>query len=239
MEWIHELPSSYKERIKNIENLKSVIKGLIIQEKLLKIAREKGYDKNPEVLETSAKMSGNLFLKYKKDFIIDRYQVSDSEALEFYRKNLDLFSSEKELNVQEIILRDQDSAQVIMQRLRNGEDFGKLAKAYSFRKWSSENGGEMGFAPFSKYGMLKDTLWNSEIGSLIGPLKVQDYYGIFKVLGKTDKKPFEFDEVKEKAVSAVRLENRILIMESYLKEIQKKVKLEIDKQLLKTYTIAS
>ncbi|MGE5845483.1 MAG: peptidylprolyl isomerase [Ignavibacteria bacterium] len=238
-EWIQELPSSYNERIKSVENLKSAIKGFIIQEKLLKIAEEKGYDENPEVLEASAKMGSNLFLKYKKEFIIDSYEISDSEALEFYRKNLDLFSSEKELNVQEIILQDQDSAQFMMRRLRNGEDFGKLAKAYSYRKWSSENGGEMGFAPVSKYGMLKDTLWNSEIGSLIGPLKVQDYYGIFKVLGKTDKKPFEFNEVKEKAVSAVRLESRSRIMEGYLKEIQKKVIVEIDNQLLKSYTIAS
>ncbi len=239
MEWIQELPSSYNDRIKNIEDLKSVVKGFIIQEKLLKIAEEKGYAKNPEVLEASAKMGSNLFLKYKKKSIIDGCEISDSEALEFYRKNLDLFSSEKELNVQEIILQDQDSAQFIMRRLKNGEDFGKLAKAYSFRNWSSENGGEMGFAPVSKYGMLKDTLWNSEIGSLIGPLKVQDYYGIFKVLGKVDKKPFEFDEVKEKTVSAVKLEKRSRIMESYLKEIQKKVIVEINNQLLKTYTITS
>jgi parvulin-like peptidyl-prolyl isomerase len=238
-EWIQELPSSYNDRIKNIEDLKSVIKGFIVQGKLLNIAEEKGYDKNPEVLEASAKMGSNLFLKYKKEFIIDGCEISDSEALEYYRKNLDLFSSEKELNVQEIILQDQDSAQFIMRRLRNGEDFGKLANAYSFRKWSSENGGEMGFAPVSKYGMLKDTLWNSEIGSLIGPLKVQDYYGIFKVLGKTDRKPFEFDEVKEKTISAVKLESRSLIMESYLKEIQKKVTVEINNQLLKSYTIAS
>ncbi|MGE5811811.1 MAG: peptidylprolyl isomerase [Ignavibacteria bacterium] len=238
-EWIRKLPSSYNNRIRNIENLKSAVKGFIIQEKLIKIAEEKGYDKNPEVIETTAKMCDNLFLKYKKKSLIDTYEVSDSEALEFYRKNLDLFSSEKELNLQEIILQDRDSAQSIMRRLRDGEDFGKLAKAYSFRKWSSENNGEMGFAPVSKYGMLKDTLWNSEIGSLVGPLQVHDFYGIFKVLGKIDKKPFEFKEVKEKAAAAVRLEKRITITESHLKEIQKKVKVEINNQLLRSFTIAS
>ena len=129
--------------------------------------------------------------------------------------------------------------QVIIKRLKHGEEFGRLAKEYSIRKWSAENGGEMGFAPVSKFGMLKDTLWNSEIGSLVGPIKVQDYYGIFKVLGKINQKPFEFSEIKEKVVSAVRLEKRKPVMENYLKEIQKKINVQINQELLRTFIVAS
>ncbi|HVO73708.1 MAG TPA: peptidylprolyl isomerase [Ignavibacteriaceae bacterium] len=239
MNWINELPSSYDERIKTLDDLKNIIKGFFIQEKLLQIARRKGYDKDPELLKTSAKMEDNLFLEHKNREIVDNSQVSDSEALEFYRKNVDLFSREKELNVQEIILQDPDSSQVIIKRLKHGEEFGRLAKEYSIRKWSAENGGEMGFAPVSKFGMLKDTLWNSEIGSLVGPIKVQDYYGIFKVLGKINQKPFEFSEIKEKVVSAVRLEKRKPVMENYLKEIQKKINVQINQELLRTFIVAS
>jgi parvulin-like peptidyl-prolyl isomerase len=237
--WIDILPSNYKTRIKNIQNLKDAIKGFLLQEKLLKVSEEKNYDKNPEVLEMLSKTDKNLFLKYKKKLITDGFKVMEQEALDFYNKNLDLFTSERELNIQEIIIDNSDLAGEIMRKLIVGEDFGGLVRKHSLRKWSAENDGEIGFAPLSRYGMLKDTLWNSRIGEIIGPFDIKGYFGIFKILGKNEVKPVPFNEMKEKVVSAYKLERQSQIMNNYIQSIQNKVRVEINDQLLKTFSISS
>jgi parvulin-like peptidyl-prolyl isomerase len=142
------------------------------------------------------------------------------------------------LNLQEIILSDKQIADSILYELKNGSDFGKLAQENSLRKWTAEQEGEIGFAPISKFGMLKDTLWNSLQGEIIGPIKIQGYYGIFKVLGKSDSKPIEFEKVKSEVIGAYKREHDKELVKKYLENLYGSIPIKINRQLLGSINIA-
>ena len=236
---LNDLPEDYKEKINSVNFLKSVIEGFIIQDELLKRAYQKDYDKNEEVVERIRKMDDNLFFKFKKDEIFGKAVISDSEVLDFYKKNIYMFTKEPEINVREILVGNKSLADSLISLIKSRESFDKLAKEFSERKWSAENGGEMGYAPISKYGMLKDRFLNESVGSLIGPVQVENFYGIFKVIGKINGEPIEFSLVKSKAENILKENKGKEIFQDYIDKLKNKVKVEINQNLLLNADVAA
>lgn len=232
------LSDSYKKRITSVEALKQAIKGILINEKLYKIAVSKGYDTTKAVLDKYKRYKMVVFLKYKKDEIIENGSVSDSAVFKYYKDNITSFSTEPELNLQEILVDKKELADSLANLISDGDDFGKLAKEYSLRKWSAQNNGIMGYSPLSKYGNYKNLFWTSPVDSVIGPLKIENLYGIFKVIGKADGKPKDFEVVKDEVVKDTKMENQSSILNAYVKQLMKKVKVEINNSLLNSDQIA-
>jgi parvulin-like peptidyl-prolyl isomerase len=231
-----ELPDDLKMKIISLENLQDAIRGFILQDKLLQIALKKGYNTLPEVVQVYEKSRKAIFLKFKIDEITNAITFTDSMLLNYYNANSYLFSSEKELNIQEIIVNQAGLADSIKIALVSGSDFGTLASSYSERRWSAKNNGVMGFAPAPKYGVLKDTLWLSSIGSLIGPIKIQNRFGVFKVLGKKESEPIPFELVKNQVANSLKMERQKSIVQEYIDKLQKKAKIEINEQQLRVFT---
>lgn len=229
------LPSSQKNRILSIESLKAAIKGILLKGTLYNIAVSKGYDTATVVHNKVENNKINIFFNYKRDEIISKAQLPDSVVLKYYKDNISLFSTEPELNIQEILVDNEELADSIVNLLNTGSDFGKLAKKYSLRKWSAENNGIMGFAPISKYGNLKNLFWDSRLGEIIGPIKIENFFGIFKVLGKEESKPIDFEDIRAEVTKASQYEHQTEILKKYLAEIQSKVDIRVDKAVFDSY----
>lgn len=234
---IEEIPYYHKIKINSAENLKTVIKGLLLQDKLLSIAKEKGYDKDSEVLNMYDKLVKNVFLEFKFKELRDNYPVSDSAASKYYYENIHIFQTEEEMSIQEILVDDKNFADSLKMILENGEDFGAIAKKFSLRKLSSENNGIIGYAPKSTFGMLKDTLWNSELNKLIGPLEIEGLYGIFKVIGKKESKPIEFSLIKNQVIDMLRMDYQRIIINKRIQEISKNINVKINDNAIKNLSI--
>ncbi|NJD22528.1 MAG: hypothetical protein FIA82_07635 [Melioribacter sp.] len=231
------IPVFHREKLSSLEGLKTVIKGIILQDILYQIALRKGYDKQPEVNTTISKYYNNTFLKYKRKEIADKTAFPDSVTYKFYTDNSQYFKSSDEMNIQEIILKRKTLADSLFVQLNNGMDFGSLAKKYSIRDWSSQNNGEMGFAEVSKYGMLKDTLWKSETGKLIGPIQIEGYYGIFKILGKRTGEIKKYEQVKNDVVRLLNKEKSKSVMQEYIDKLKSKVQIKVNEDLLGSIVI--
>lgn len=234
---LNELSAYHKERITSLEKLKTAVAGIVLQDILFGIAHRKGYDTLSVVREQQNKSTEALFLKYKLQEITDKAQLSDSLIYEYYKTNVHLFSTEDELNIQEIIVANGKLADSLKEALIAGDDFGALAEKYSLRKWSAVNKGEMGLTPISKFGLLKEKLWNIPIGELIGPVKIENYYGLFKVLNKKPSEPLAFNLIKDQVHQSLRFEKQKTIVQDYLVKLQKDVHIEINEQRLITFNV--
>jgi len=232
---ISDLPLYYKDKINSIEYLHAAIEGMLLKDTLFNIAISKGYDTTKAVLDKIEKYKMDIFLKFKKDEIISDAQLPDSVVFKCYKDNISSFSTEPELNLQEILVDNEELSDSIINLINENNDFGKLARKYSMRKWSAENNGIMGYAPLSKFGNYKDLFWNSSVGEIIGPVKIENIFGIFKVLGKEESKPLDFNDVKAEVVKASQLENQTEILREYLTKIRSRVNINIAKDLLGTY----
>ncbi|MCW9064833.1 MAG: peptidylprolyl isomerase [Ignavibacteriaceae bacterium] len=229
---ISDLPSYYSNRINSIESLQAAIEGILLKDTLYDIAISKGYDTTKVVLDRIEKYKMSTFLKFKKDEIISKAQLPDSVIFKYYKDNISSFSTEPELNLQEILVENEELANSIIKLLNEGSDFGELAKKYSLRKWSADNDGIMGYAPVSKFGNYKKLFWDSQVGEIIGPVKIEDIYGIFRILGKEESNPLDFGTIKGEVIKASQFENQTEILQDYLEKIRRKVNIGINEDML-------
>ncbi|AFS80955.1 PpiC-type peptidyl-prolyl cis-trans isomerase [Candidatus Nitrosopumilus koreensis AR1] len=83
-----------------------------------------------------------------------------------------------------ILVSKQSEALEIMERLKNGEKFGKLAKELSTDSSSAKRDGSLGY--FTKGMMVKpfeDTAFKLQIGEISEPVKSEFGYHIIKRFG--------------------------------------------------------
>jgi parvulin-like peptidyl-prolyl isomerase len=85
--------------------------------------------------------------------------------------------------------------------------------------------------------MLKDTLWNSELNKLIGPLEIEGLYGIFKVIGKKESKPIEFSLIKNQVIDMLRMDYQRIIINKRIQEISKNINVKINDNAIKNLSI--
>ena len=234
---ILEFPGYNRSRIKNVQLLKGAILGLLMQDALVHIAKEKGYDTTSSVKETFTKLANDIYLSYKRNEILDVVPVSDSEVTKYYADNISYYTSEREMNVQEIIVGSDSTARVIREKLDLGEDFGLLAGKSSLRKWSAKNKGVMGLSPISNFGELKDTLWSLPLGKVLGPLQFEKYYGMFRVLNKENGHPIDVNVVRDQIVKAVKNEKGFPYMKRRLESLSKETTIKVNDEIVKNYTI--
>lgn len=234
---ISEIPSYHKNKITSREALKAVIEGLIIQERLYDEAIKKGYDTVSVVKKTVNKLQDNTFLKFKLLNILDAAIVSDSELIDYYKNNIHYFTLPEEINIQEILVDRKDLSDSLLELIKSGKDFGELARNFSLRDWSAKNNGEIGFSPIDKFGNLKETFSNSNVGELIGPVRIENYYGLFKILGKKDPRPIEFSIIKKSVRDAFIFEQRTKLRDEYINKIRSGLEIQIDYKLLASFNI--
>lgn len=87
----------------------------------------------------------------------------------------------KKVKAAHILVEGEKVAKEILQRLKEGNDFGKLAKRRSNCP-SGKNGGDLGW--FGRGKMVKefeDAAFNADKGEVVGPVKTQFGFHIIKV----------------------------------------------------------
>lgn len=234
---ILEAPEYNRNLLTNVKRLQEALLGLIMQDVLLDIAKEKGYDTASYVDDTFNKLANNIYLNYKRNEILELVPVADSEITKYYKDNISYYSSEREMNVQEIVLDNDSLGSVLKKKIERGGDFGLLAGKYSLRKWSAKNKGIMGLSPISNFGEMKDTLWNSALGKVIGPFKFDRYYGVFRVLSKKDGQPININLVRHQIIIAVENEKGFPYMKKRLDKLSKETTIKVNDDLIKKYTM--
>jgi len=138
-----------------------------------------------------------------------KIQVSESEMKEYYESNRKRFSDEmfqarhiffalndktQEADVKRIMA----TAMSVLQEVRNGSDFGELAKKYSDDTSTAKDGGELG--TFKKGDMLHDienTLETMKPGEISNLVETKAGLHIIQLEKKTETNTKTFSEVKQ------------------------------------------
>ncbi len=231
---LQSLPYFHRQKIRSPENIKTAIKGFYLKDVLLKYANNKGYDRNPYVLRKKKELETNLFMRYKMIDITKNSEIPDSTVKRFYQNYKEYFSTKTTYRVKEIIVKRKELADSLYNILgKRKARFSRLAKKFSLRKFSAKNGGDLGWAPIEKFGLLRSKIFHAKLNELIGPVKIKGYYGIFKVVGKREGKVIPFEKIKDKVKAAAKFFYRKEIFKNYVGKLFEKNKIHINLNLLK------
>ncbi|BAK81843.1 peptidyl-prolyl cis-trans isomerase [Candidatus Arthromitus sp. SFB-rat-Yit] len=110
-------------------------------------------------------------------------KISSSEIKKYYDDNKSKFVKGAGADVYHIFVADEDTANTVLSKIDDGEDFGKLAKTYS-QDGSASVDGYLGYQEFDNSQLVKDFMdevKNMKEGEIRGPVKTQFGYHIIKV----------------------------------------------------------
>ena len=129
--------------------------------------------------------------------------VTEAAMRKVYDEAIGQMKQEPEVRARHILVETEDEAKAVVAELKKGTDFAELAKSKS-KDPGSADGGDLGY--FTKDQMVpefSEVAFKLDKGALSDPVKSQFGWHVIKVEDKRERKPPEFDKVKEQLESFV------------------------------------
>jgi peptidyl-prolyl cis-trans isomerase C len=148
---------------------------------------------------------------------------NDAALRKFYDETVKGLKTEQEVRARHILVEDEGAAKAALERVKKGEDFAKLAVELSKDPGSGKEGGDLGW--FEKGRMVPEfaeAAFKLDKGQVSDLVKTQFGFHIIKVEDKRDKKPPEFDAVKDQLKRYMTQKAQ----QDYVLELRKGVKVE-------------
>jgi foldase protein PrsA len=221
------LSKKYKVTDKEIDNK---IKELMEQNKI------SDQDQLKSVLAQNGQTLDDLKDNVRLNLLIfkattDGVKVSDKEMEDYFNKNKDTLM---EVKASHILVKDLKTANEVEQKLKNGEDFAKLAETYSTDTATKDKGGDLGW--FHKGDMVQafeKKAFSMKPGEISEPVKSEYGYHIIKLVAKKDSLNDFKDQVKE-AVLQSKAKDTQTVLDKLVKDNHVKVKDNDFKDLFNT-----
>ncbi len=204
---------------------RQALDSAIVTRMLIQAAYENNIDQLEElarvVLANKDKFLINTLLQRK---IADKAEPSETEVKELY-KHL-----EYKIKASHILVADHDTAQMLLERIKNGESFEKLAYQYSTDPSAKRNNGDLGYFTWgAMVDEFQQAVFSMEPGEVSPPVKSQFGYHIIKVVDKlANELRTDFKSMKNSLVEQVRRYNSNKLGEQYFNDIRSRYAVSID-----------
>lgn len=208
---------------------KGFLDSMIVQRLLIQAAYEKGMDKSEEVarLVLANKEKFLLDALFQKE-VVDKAAPTEAEMQDFWNK------IEYKIRVSQILVREEDTANMIVQRLSRGENFEQLAVAYSADAGARRNRGDLGQVIWGAFLPQMDDMerivHQMVPGEVSKPIKSEFGHHIMKVTNRAlNETRLPYEQMKETLKGMVQDYKQKRILYAYVKEIRKKYPITVDR----------
>lgn len=186
--------------------LNSRVKRFIEHELLSIEGFKRNYEQLAEVKLHTDIWRNNYLGKLFEQELIDNIEVSDEEAKQNFESELD-YSEPMQVNIFEILTDSLEVVEKVLNEIENGKRFQDLSREHTIRAETKDNNGEFGFFPITEHGEIGRIAADLELGQVYGPIKLDEGYSIFKLIGKREpeeKQNKSFDQVKDSYVKQLK-----------------------------------
>ena len=180
--------------------------------------------------EYRARLSEQILLSKVIRFeVMDTILVTDKQIEEYFEANKEKYQKDVKVRIRQILFTDTSSlqkAEEVLQRIRKGEDFGKLAAEYS-EDASKSFGGDLGY--ISRGSMMKeieDIAFSLKVGEVSEPFQSSRGIHIIKIEERLESAAEE--KVREHIKRLLFEKAHQSKFENWLKELREKAYIEIN-----------
>lgn len=176
--------------------------------------------------------------KLLADQIGGKIAVSEKESRAYYDSNLESFKKSEQVRASHILIKVDPGAdeakkaeartkiESLQAKLKNGEDFGALAKEYSEGP-SGPKGGDLGF--FGRGQMVKpfeETAFTMKPGQVSGMVETRFGYHLIMVIERTPESTLSYEEVKDRLEQYLKQQKAQETIAAYVETLKGKAKIE-------------
>ncbi len=204
---------------------RDALDSLIDYKLMVKGAYAANLDKDAEVDQlVNSEKSNFMFDELYRQEILPKLSVSDKEVDEFYDR------LKVEYHLTHILVSTQKEADSIAAEIKQGADFGSIARAVSLDQSSAVRGGDLGFLSWGIADIdFRDAAFKLSVGQTSDPVKTSYGWHIIRLLETRD-----VQQLGDKAQLLPGIRNLLKSRKSseveavFLKQIEEKAKVEIN-----------
>lgn len=210
-----------------------VVDQAIERELLKEKAINSGIERSKEFKEALAKLKADLALEIWMRKQYNSIKISDKEAKEFYKQNIDKFKQPEMVHARHILVKSEEEAKKIIAELKKTPKdklkakFIELAQTKSVGP-SGKRGGDLGF--FKKGQMVKpfsDAAFSLKPGEFTKtPVKTQFGYHIIYVEEKKPASTVPFEQVKDKIKQQLKMKKFQELVKKEAEKLKKSAKIK-------------
>ena len=229
------LPPILRATLDTEEGRRKALDWIIDWELMLAEARQSGVDREPDVQAAIAAARERIIVsEYFNRLVKQKMVVSDAEVEAYYAKNREEFKSSEAIRVSHILVRSHEEAQDILQGLKHGADFSRLAQEKSVDA-SRRNGGQMGW--------LERKIMDPDFANAAFALAKSETSGIvhtslgYHIIRVDDTRPPEYAEyaaVKQRIAAKLSQQRVQELTQQLAKDLRGKARVVTNEELLQT-----
>jgi peptidyl-prolyl cis-trans isomerase C len=233
---LDKIPMNMKMMVASDSGKKTFLDRLIVKKLLLKEAEKTNIEQDKDFQSKLAEIKEQLTIEaLLKKKLTSSANLTDENLQKFYDANKEKFRKEREISTRHIILKSEEEAKQVKEKLAAGEDFSELAKRYSVDPNAKVTGGEVGFHPkgtlLPEYEAAAFKL--TKVGQISPITKTQFGYHIIRLEGIKPPQYVPFAEVKDFIKQQLVQEKQKEVLDKYIEDLKKSSKITINEALLK------
>lgn len=202
----------------------AVLERLVLNPTLLRqAARTEGLYDDPAVAQLERRVRDNTLLDAVRNRFAAVDPLPDAEVWAFYDGHPDLFYHEESSQVEELLFGDLADALDIKERIAAGASFADFADR-SVRKSAVNSQAHFHFHPRDQaiYPQLVPAILAATPGQLMGPVRVQGGYSLFRVEGQNPGGIEPYEQVQRQARARLKRERENQAFETLVKDLRQR-----------------
>jgi peptidyl-prolyl cis-trans isomerase C len=207
-------------------NLSKFVQKLVDDRLIIQEAYRMGMDEYPEVQQAlQAYILRESVVRLYNEEIVRKVTISENDIQSYYKKNYEQFV------LSTIEVDSEETAQEILEQLKQGGDFGELARNYSTNP-SQKDRGEVTLRRGSLSPQVEKAVSDLKLGEFSDVLKIQNKYYIIKVISRKEAPDEELESFRASIEKNIRKQKEKERSDEYMKYLREQQGIKVDQELL-------
>ncbi len=218
---ITEIPAYYQGFLATHNGKIELLNGMIAEAVLIQKAKEEGLHRKEEIRRMLKNVEDRILLEaIVQELQKDRIAVSDEEIKEYLEKNEEKFANPEQVRISHILVKRKSEAKKILNELREGANFEKLARKYSIDSITAPRGGDLGYIFRGEMiPAFEEAAFALENRNDISPIIETPFgYHLVKLTGRKKMRKKTPEEIDSEIKTRIQNEKLDRLMEKYRKE---------------------
>ncbi|MDU0457860.1 MAG: peptidylprolyl isomerase [Geobacteraceae bacterium] len=220
----------------------NLVRQLMTQKAVAARARKEGFDRKPDFKEQLGHVIDDFMTReYLARVVAASVTVPEDDVKKYYKENESKFVIQEQVKIRHIFveapkeMKEEEKHKALLkietlqQRLKNGEDFAKVAKEASEDAESAKLGGELG--TISPGGTSAEEFEKAafalKAGEVSGVVKTPYGYHIIRVDERKEKRTATLDEARDYILKKLKNEYEAKKVQEFVEQVSKEAGVEV------------
>jgi parvulin-like peptidyl-prolyl isomerase len=224
---LKSFPPTTREELKKFEKKKLILDNMIKARLFVVEGENRKLNEKPDI-KAGLRMIRDDYItqEFVRAYIENKVEVSEEEVQNYYNTNPEIKEREL-LKISQIVMEKEEEAKEILERLKKGEHFKKLAKERSIDPVSKPMAGELDwFEKGEGEKEIEDAVANLEKGGISGIIKAKGVYYILKLDEKRVIPKPPYLKIKDDLTQKFGYKKLTEVVNKEIEDLKKKITIE-------------